>query len=50
MNRIKKLAKNILDERTEVERFFLDALHQVKKQILFSRKHYKTGSTNCFQS
>ena len=24
MNRIKKLAKNILDERTEVERFFLD--------------------------
>ncbi|XP_021565268.1 basal body-orientation factor 1 [Carlito syrichta] len=41
MNRAKKLAKNILDERTEVERFFLDALHQVKQQILFSRKHYK---------
>ncbi|XP_072618126.1 basal body-orientation factor 1 isoform X1 [Vulpes vulpes] len=41
MNRIKKLAKNILDERTEVERFFLDALHQVKQQILLSRKHYK---------
>ncbi|XP_053457718.1 basal body-orientation factor 1 isoform X1 [Nycticebus coucang] len=41
MNRVKKLAKNILDERTEVERFFLDALHQVKQQILFSRKHYK---------
>ncbi|XP_023367255.1 basal body-orientation factor 1 [Otolemur garnettii] len=40
-NRVKKLAKNILDERTEVERFFLDALHQVKQQILFSRKHYK---------
>ncbi|XP_076979130.1 basal body-orientation factor 1 isoform X2 [Tamandua tetradactyla] len=41
MNRVKKLAKNILDERTEVEGFFLDALHQVKQQILFSRKHYK---------
>ncbi|XP_062947235.1 basal body-orientation factor 1 [Cynocephalus volans] len=41
MNRVKKLAKNILDERTEVERFLLDALHQVKQQILFSRKHYK---------
>ncbi|XP_063500320.1 basal body-orientation factor 1 isoform X7 [Symphalangus syndactylus] len=41
MNRVKKLAKNILDERTEVERFFLDALHQVKQQILISRKHYK---------
>nr|XP_014999571.2 basal body-orientation factor 1 isoform X1 [Macaca mulatta] len=41
MNRVKKLAKNILDERTEVERFFLDALHQVKQQILISRKHYR---------
>uniref|UniRef100_A0A8C5UU81 Basal body-orientation factor 1 n=1 Tax=Microcebus murinus TaxID=30608 RepID=A0A8C5UU81_MICMU len=41
INRMKKLAKNILDERTEVERFFLDALHQVKQQILVSRKHYK---------
>ncbi|XP_008270281.1 basal body-orientation factor 1 isoform X2 [Oryctolagus cuniculus] len=41
MNRVKKLAKNILDERTEVERFFLDALHQVKQQILVNRKHYK---------
>ncbi|KFO24243.1 hypothetical protein H920_14373 [Fukomys damarensis] len=41
MNRIKKLAKNILDERTEVECFFLDALHEVKQQILTSRKHYK---------
>ncbi|XP_005409456.1 PREDICTED: basal body-orientation factor 1 isoform X2 [Chinchilla lanigera] len=41
MNRVKKLAKNILDERTEVESFFLDALHEVKQQILVSRKHYK---------
>ncbi|XP_051005185.1 basal body-orientation factor 1 [Acomys russatus] len=41
MNRVKKLAKNILDERTEVEQFFLDALYQVKEQILLSRKHYK---------
>ncbi|XP_021489812.2 basal body-orientation factor 1 [Meriones unguiculatus] len=41
MNRMKKLAKNILDERTEVEQFFLDALYQVKQQILFNRKHYK---------
>lgn len=41
MNRIKKLAKNILDERTEVEQFFLDALYEVKQQILISRRHYK---------
>ncbi|XP_048969674.1 basal body-orientation factor 1 isoform X6 [Canis lupus baileyi] len=48
MNRIKKLAKNILDERTEVERFFLDALHQVKQQILLSRKHYKQVAQAAF--
>ncbi|KAL6052720.1 hypothetical protein STEG23_025426 [Scotinomys teguina] len=41
MNRVKKLAKNVLDERTEVERFFLDALYQVKQQILINRRHYK---------
>ncbi|KAK2500404.1 hypothetical protein MC885_003039 [Smutsia gigantea] len=48
INRVKKLAKNILDERTEVERFFLDALHQVKQQILFNRKHYKQVAQAAF--
>lgn len=48
MNRVKKLAKNILDERTEVERFFLDALHQVKQQILFNKKHYKQVAQAAF--
>ncbi|NXS73437.1 BBOF1 factor, partial [Pandion haliaetus] len=38
MNRVKKLARNILNERTEVERFFLDALEHVKQEII---KHYK---------
>ncbi|XP_031449714.1 basal body-orientation factor 1 isoform X1 [Phasianus colchicus] len=41
MNRVKKLAWNILNERTEVERFFLDALEHVKREIIASRKHYK---------
>ncbi|KAM7156046.1 basal body-orientation factor 1 isoform 2-T2 [Molossus nigricans] len=48
MNRVKKLAKNILDERTEVERFFLDALHQVKQQIAISRKCYKQVAQAAF--
>ncbi|XP_053745569.1 basal body-orientation factor 1 isoform X5 [Panthera pardus] len=48
MNRVKRLAKNILDERTEVERFFLDALHQVKQQILLGRKHYKKVAQAAF--
>lgn len=33
MNRVKRLAKNILDQRTEVERFFLESLEHVKKEI-----------------
>ncbi|XP_072195401.1 basal body-orientation factor 1 [Excalfactoria chinensis] len=41
MNRVKKLARNILNQRTEVERFFLDALEHVKQEIIASRKHYK---------
>uniref|UniRef100_G3X2L0 Basal body-orientation factor 1 n=1 Tax=Sarcophilus harrisii TaxID=9305 RepID=G3X2L0_SARHA len=48
MNRVKKLAKNILDERTEVERFFLDALYQVKQQINLSRKEYKEMAQAAF--
>ncbi|KAM5273581.1 basal body-orientation factor 1 [Ctenodactylus gundi] len=48
MNRVKKLAKNILDERAEVESFFLDALHEVKQQILASRQHYKEVAKAAF--
>ena len=37
MNKVKKLARNILDQRTEVERFFLDALDHVKKEVIAHR-------------
>ena len=37
MNKVKKLAKNILDQRTEMERFFLEALEQVKSEISANR-------------
>ena len=33
MNKVKRLAKNILDQRTELERFFLEALDTVKTEI-----------------
>lgn len=33
MNKVKRLAKNILDQRTELERFFLEALDTVKREI-----------------
>jgi len=37
MNKVKKLAKNILDQRTEIERFFLEALEQVKHEVALNR-------------
>jgi hypothetical protein len=33
MSRVKKLAREILEQRTEVERFFLEALEHVRKEI-----------------
>ncbi|XP_074812005.1 basal body-orientation factor 1 isoform X4 [Natator depressus] len=49
MNRVKKLAKNILDERSEVESFFLEALEQVKHEIVSSRKCYKQVAQAAYQ-
>lgn len=49
MSRVKKLARNILDERTEVEKFFLDALDQVKLEIINSRKCYKQVAQAAYQ-
>ncbi|NWH47690.1 BBOF1 factor, partial [Fregata magnificens] len=48
MNRVKKLARNILNERTEVERFFLDALEHVKQEIISSRKDYKKKAQTAY--
>ncbi|XP_070611118.1 basal body-orientation factor 1 isoform X1 [Erythrolamprus reginae] len=49
MNRVKKLARNILNERTEVEKFFLDALEQVKQEIISSRRCYKQVAQAAYQ-
>ncbi|KAJ7344984.1 hypothetical protein JRQ81_000934 [Phrynocephalus forsythii] len=49
ISRVKKLARNILDQRTEVERFFLDALNQVKQEIITSRKCYKQVAQAAYQ-
>ena len=37
MTKVKRLARNILDQRTEMERFFLEALEQVKLEIAANR-------------
>lgn len=49
MSRVKKLARNILNERTEVEKFFLDALEQVRQEIISSRKCYKQVAQAAYQ-
>lgn len=49
MNRVKKLAKNILDERTDVEMFFLQSLEEVRQQIAYSRAQYKQAAQIAFQ-
>ena len=41
MNRVKKLAKNILDQRSEMENFFLESLEYVKTEINRNRLQYR---------
>ncbi|XP_075470848.1 basal body-orientation factor 1 [Ascaphus truei] len=50
MNRVKKLARNILEERTEVECFFLEALGQVKQEIMSSRNYYRQAAQAAYNS
>jgi hypothetical protein len=50
MNKIKKLAKIIIEQRTELETFFLDALQHVKKQISLNRLQYRKDAFNAYQN
>ncbi|PFX18447.1 basal body-orientation factor 1-like [Stylophora pistillata] len=49
MNRVKRLAKTILDQRTEVEQFFLDSLEYVKNEIIRNRIQYRKDAQNAYQ-
>nr|XP_032803836.1 basal body-orientation factor 1 isoform X2 [Petromyzon marinus] len=49
MNRVKKLARNILDQRSDVEAFFLEALAQVQEEVAASRAHYKRAAQHAYQ-
>lgn len=35
--KIKKLARNILGQRTDIERFFLESLDEVRKEIALNQ-------------
>lgn len=49
MNRVKRLAKNILDQRSEIEHFFLDSLECVKNEIAKNRSHYRKDAQAAYQ-
>ncbi|XP_044127708.1 basal body-orientation factor 1 isoform X1 [Bufo gargarizans] len=50
MKRVKKLAHNILQERTQVEGFFLEALEDVKQEIKSSRNYYQKMAQVAYHS
>lgn len=41
MNRVKKLAKNILDQRSDIEKFFLESLEIVRAEVIRNRSQYR---------
>ncbi|XP_028931174.1 basal body-orientation factor 1 isoform X1 [Ornithorhynchus anatinus] len=49
MERVKRLARNVLDQRSDVETFFLEALQQVRREIQSSRKNYRQAARAAFQ-
>nr|KAG5703549.1 hypothetical protein BaRGS_020183 [Batillaria attramentaria] len=49
MNKVKRLAKNILDQRTELERFFLESLEQVKLEIAANQAQYRHDAQQAYQ-
>lgn len=48
--RVKGLARTIVDQRTELERFFHDALAQVKQEIAASRQRYAKEVLHTYHS
>ncbi|XP_039247891.2 basal body-orientation factor 1-like [Styela clava] len=49
MNKVKFVAKSILDQRTSVEVFFLDALEQVRTEIALNRAQYVQAAKSAYQ-
>ncbi|XP_074649646.1 basal body-orientation factor 1-like isoform X1 [Tubulanus polymorphus] len=49
MNKVKRLARNILDQRTEMERFFLESLQQVKLEIAANQAQYRKAAQAAYQ-
>ncbi|KAK5916715.1 hypothetical protein CgunFtcFv8_011669 [Champsocephalus gunnari] len=46
---VKRLASSIVDQRTELEQFFHEALTQVKQEIMASRQQYKKEALQAYR-
>lgn len=49
LGHIKRLARTIVEQRTELEQFFHDALAQVKQEIITSRLQYKKEALQAYR-
>ncbi|CAF4412098.1 unnamed protein product [Rotaria sp. Silwood2] len=50
MNKVKKLGKTILEQRSELETLFLDSLQNVKRHIIYNRLQYHKDAFNSYQN
>lgn len=48
INKIRKLARGILEQRSEVEKFFLDSLEYVKSEIQRNRAQYRKDAEKAY--
>lgn len=49
LGHIKRLARTIVEQRTELEQFFHEALAQVKQEIMASRLQYKKEALQAYR-
>ncbi|KAJ8341593.1 hypothetical protein SKAU_G00338840 [Synaphobranchus kaupii] len=49
MNRVKRLARSVVEQRTELEVFFQEALVQVKQEIQASRQQHKQAALQAYR-
>lgn len=47
---VKRIARTVVEQRTELERFFHDALAQVKREITASRERYAKEALHAYRS
>ncbi|KAK3563044.1 hypothetical protein QTP86_014559 [Hemibagrus guttatus] len=49
MSRVKRLARSIVEQRTQLELFFHEALAQVKQEIITSQIHYRQEAMEAYR-